>query len=110
MPNSRQTSVIDSPSSSRDTNRRRSSITEHSFHGIDTSRPKAESVTHVSGTICHPCLRPVTAAQLRLASQPELARQRRLPDKARQREGGLLELLVTVQSQLRNSVGCCDAV
>src|SRR5437870_10645373 len=59
MPNSRQTSVIDSPSSSRDTNRRRSSITEHSFHGIDTSRPKAESVTHVSGTICHPCLRPV---------------------------------------------------
>ncbi|MEW6598819.1 MAG: hypothetical protein AB1429_15150, partial [Pseudomonadota bacterium] len=40
-------------------NRRRSSITEHSFHGIDTSRAKAESVTHVSGTICHPCLGPL---------------------------------------------------
>src|SRR6267143_2098110 len=57
MPNSRHTSVIASPSSSRDTNRRRSSITEHSFHGIDTSRLEAaESVTHVSGTFCHPCL------------------------------------------------------
>ena len=30
-------SVMVSPSSRRDTNRRRSSITEHSFHGIDTS-------------------------------------------------------------------------
>src|SRR6185503_335058 len=37
MPNSRQASVIVSPSSSLATNRRRSSITEHSFHGIDTS-------------------------------------------------------------------------
>src|SRR5216683_769874 len=57
MPNSRQTSVIASPSSSRATNRRRSSITEHSFRGINTSRRKAKSVTHVSGTICHLCLR-----------------------------------------------------
>src|ERR1700736_2757739 len=59
MPNSRQTSVIASPSNSRPTNRRRSSMTEQSFHGINTSRPKAKSVTHVSGTICHLCLRPL---------------------------------------------------
>src|SRR3546814_14135857 len=40
------------------TNRRRSSITEHSFHGIDTSRQACLSggVTHVSGTMCHLCL------------------------------------------------------
>ena len=39
----------------------RSSITEHSFHGIHTSRLRiqARSVTHVSGTKCHPCLRPL---------------------------------------------------
>src|SRR6266581_4244538 len=30
------------------------------FHGIDASRPKAESVTHVSGTKCHPCLGPLS--------------------------------------------------
>src|SRR5207253_7384555 len=58
MPNSRHMSVIASPSSRRATKRRRSSITELSFHGIHTSRPKAKSVTHVSGTKCHPCLRP----------------------------------------------------
>src|ERR1700746_2883992 len=51
MPNSRQTSVIVSPSNSRATNRRRSSITELAFHGINTSRPqKAKSVPRVSGT------------------------------------------------------------
>src|ERR1700676_886702 len=60
MPNSRQTSVIASPSRSRPTNCRRSSMTEHSFHGINTSRSKAKSVTHVSGTICHLCLRPLS--------------------------------------------------
>ena len=38
-----------SPSSRRATNRRRSSITEHSFHGIDTSRQKGEK--------CYPCVR-----------------------------------------------------
>src|ERR1700730_18222059 len=59
MPNARQTSVIGSPSRSCATNRRRSSTTEHSFHGIHTSRlKKAKSVTHVSGTNCHLCLRP----------------------------------------------------
>src|SRR5580704_6877780 len=59
MPNARQTSVIGSPSKSCATNRRRSSTTEHSFHGIHTSRlKKAKSVTHVSGTNCHLCLRP----------------------------------------------------
>src|SRR5438552_18856407 len=61
MPNSRQTSVIDSPSSNFATNRKRSSITEHSFHGIDTSRSKAESVTYVSGTLCYLCLGPLNA-------------------------------------------------
>src|SRR5262252_4349553 len=63
MPNSRQTSVMASPSRSRATKRRRSSITELAFHGIDTSRrTKAESVTHVSGTFCHLCLGPLTCA------------------------------------------------
>jgi hypothetical protein len=60
MPKSRQTSVIDSPSKRRATKRRRSSITELSFHGIHTLRKKAESVTHVSGTNCHLCLGPLT--------------------------------------------------
>jgi hypothetical protein len=36
--------------------RRRSSMAEQTFHGINTSRPKAQSVTHVSGTLCHLCL------------------------------------------------------
>src|SRR5437763_5523154 len=59
MPNSRQTSDIASPSSNFATNRKRSSITEHSFHGLDTSRSKAESVTYVSGTPCYLCLGPL---------------------------------------------------
>src|SRR5208282_3705867 len=63
MPNSRQTSVIASPSTSWPINRRRSSMTEHSFHGIHTSRPKAKSVTHVSGTKCHLCLRPLKTSR-----------------------------------------------
>src|SRR6516164_6553425 len=71
MPNSRQTSVIASPSKSRPTNRRRSSITEHSSHGINTSRPKkAKGVTHVSGTICHLCLRPLIVEQQQIPSLP----------------------------------------
>src|SRR5215211_5158583 len=62
MPKARQSCAIGSPSRSCATNRRRSSITEHSFHGIHTSRfwEKAEGVTHVSGTNCHPCLGPLT--------------------------------------------------
>src|SRR5260370_27843042 len=59
MPNARQASLIASPSSSRATNRRRSSITEHSFHGIQASPGKGKGVTHVSGTICHLCLGPL---------------------------------------------------
>jgi hypothetical protein len=31
-------------------------MTELSFHGINTSSPKAKSVTHVSGTKRHLCL------------------------------------------------------
>ncbi|WP_210318009.1 hypothetical protein, partial [Bradyrhizobium sp. ERR14] len=58
---SRQTSDMASPSRSRATKRRRSSMTELALHGIATSRrTKAESVTHVSGTFCHLCLGPLT--------------------------------------------------
>src|SRR6266536_5478620 len=56
MPNSRHTSVMASPYSRRATMRRRSSINKLAFHGINTSRQKAKSVTHVSGTKCHLCL------------------------------------------------------
>ncbi len=47
-------------------------MTEHSFHGINTSRPKAKSVTHVSGTVCHLCLRPHRngKAKMRLLQVP----------------------------------------
>src|SRR6266481_4598407 len=38
----------ESPFSRRATKRRRSFITELSFHGIHTSRPEAKGVTHVS--------------------------------------------------------------
>src|SRR5436853_7247739 len=50
-------SVMASPSSSQATKQRRSSITGLAFHGINTSRQKAKSVTHVSGTKCHLSLR-----------------------------------------------------
>src|SRR5829696_5223427 len=68
MPKARQSCAIGSPSRSCATNRRRSSITEHSFHGIHTSRfwEKAEGVTHVSGTNCHPCLGPLKASVYRV--------------------------------------------
>src|ERR1043166_4544643 len=58
MPNSRHIAVISSPSRRRATKRRRSSITELSFHGIATSGlvNQAGGVTHVSGTKRHPCL------------------------------------------------------
>ena len=61
IPNSRHTSLMPSPSSKRATNRRRSSITELSFHGINTSRQMATSVTHVSGANRHLCLGSFTA-------------------------------------------------
>src|SRR5439155_20582960 len=65
MPNSRHMSVIGSPSRSRATKRSRSSIAELSFHGIHTSRSKkAKSVTHVSGTKCHLCLRLLNEASV----------------------------------------------
>ena len=35
---------------------RRSSTTEHSFHGNPHLPRKGNGVTHVSGTICHLCL------------------------------------------------------
>lgn len=45
------------PSSKLPTKRKRSSITEHSFHGISTPRKKPGSVTHVfGGTIRYLCL------------------------------------------------------
>lgn len=57
MPKSRHTSLIPSPSRSRATKRRRSSITEVSLHGINTSRQKrkvlpmspVQFVTYLSG-------------------------------------------------------------
>lgn len=64
--NSRRTSVMASPSSRRATKRRRSSITELAFHGINTSRrTKAESLTHVSGRFCHLCLGPLSSHCIR---------------------------------------------
>lgn len=56
-PNSRHTSLMPSPSRRRATKRRRSSITEHSLHGINTSgrKPKVlpmcpvQNVTYVPG-------------------------------------------------------------
>jgi len=61
---SRHSSVIGSPSKSRATKRRRSSITELSFHGIDSFplRSQGKTVTHVSGTLCHLCLIPTVMA------------------------------------------------
>jgi len=56
IPKDRHTSLIPSPFRRRATNRRRSSITELSFHGINTSSQMAKSVTHVSGTKRHLCL------------------------------------------------------
>src|SRR5213593_3342069 len=59
MPNSLQSSAIASPASRRATNCSLSSMTEHSFQGITPSSLEEESVTHVSGTKCHLCLRPL---------------------------------------------------
>ncbi len=53
IPNSRHTSLMLSPSSRRATKRSRSSITEHSLHGINTSPLQGGGVTHVSGTKRH---------------------------------------------------------
>src|SRR5580698_10573461 len=59
MPNSLQSSAIGSPASRRATNCIRSSVTEHSFQGIFPSLKPGGSVTHVSGTMCYLCLRPL---------------------------------------------------
>src|SRR5580700_2912458 len=75
MPKLRHTSAIGSPSRSRATNRKRSSTTEHSFHGINTSRQRAKSVTHVSGTKCHPCLGPFSRQPSRVCRRPAWARR-----------------------------------
>src|SRR5947199_8939551 len=65
MLNSRQTSVIASPSSRRATKRRRSSITELAFHGIHTSRlQKSEK--------CNPCVRYEMSPMSRAAHQAQL--------------------------------------
>src|SRR5258706_12783290 len=64
MPNSRHRSVIASPSRWRATKRKRSSITEQSLHGINTSSQKRKSVTYVPGTFCYLCLRSVTSSRL----------------------------------------------
>src|SRR5260370_40739065 len=81
MANSRQSVTIFSPSSKRPTKRTRSSITEHSFQGI-TPSPRGGSVTHVSGTNCHPCVRPLTDESWRTApvAQLDRVRLRRKPE------------------------------
>ncbi|MDX8496581.1 hypothetical protein RFN29_34295, partial [Mesorhizobium sp. VK22B] len=54
------------------TKRRRSSITEHSLHGINTSRQKPKSVTHVSGTNRHLSLRSLILPTFPLAEASTL--------------------------------------
>src|SRR5215471_19126175 len=49
-----------SPASRRPTNCSLSSMTEHSFQGITPSQKTGGSVTHVSGTMCYLCLRPLS--------------------------------------------------
>src|SRR5215469_9305774 len=61
MPTSLQSSAIGSPASRRATNCSLSSVTEHSFQGISPSLKPGGSVTHVSGTKCHLCLRSLRA-------------------------------------------------
>src|SRR5215475_1279772 len=63
MPNSRQTPVIASPSRSRATKRRRSSMTELAFHGIHTL-PQNKSGK------CNPCVRYVLSPVSRAAHYP----------------------------------------
>src|SRR3546814_8225891 len=71
IPKDRHTTCMLAQFKSRATNRRRSSSTELSFHGINTSGQMPESVTHVSGTKRHLCLgslilvRPVRSLQPR---------------------------------------------
>src|SRR6266404_3314366 len=69
MPNSLHSSAIGSPASRRATNCSLSSMTEHSFQGITPSSLEEESVTHVSGTKCHLCLRPLTGSPMCQAAQ-----------------------------------------
>src|SRR6516162_4529721 len=105
MPNARQTSLIASPSSSRATNRRRSSITEHSFHGIHASPANGKGVTHVSGTICHPCLGPLKSMPVLHQNVPQIGELGRLarPLAIQSRIGiigrgvGLVAALLTVE-------------
>src|SRR5579872_3214256 len=70
-----------SPSLSRITNRIRSSITERSFQGIPLFRLpfRRKSVTHVSGTFCYLCLRPLTLSTQRTNSRGRKNPQTREP-------------------------------
>src|SRR6266446_3599934 len=58
-----------SPASRRATNCSLSSITEHSFQGITPSQKTGGSVTHVSGTMCYLCLRPLKTKELTLENR-----------------------------------------
>src|SRR6202521_4397227 len=97
MPNARQPSLIASPSSSQATNRRRSSITEHSFHGIHASPGKGKvlpmcpvrSVTYVSGR--SQAKLSITACAAYLMRVPDLRRRARPPE---QRECASLDEFV----------------
>src|ERR1700741_809718 len=74
MPNSLHSSAIGSPASRRATNCILSSITEHSFQGIASS-PRGGSVTHVSGTMCYLCLRPLTIEDAVIPKTGSMTRQ-----------------------------------
>src|SRR5581483_6128033 len=58
IPKDRHTSLMASPSSSRATNRTRSSIAEHSFQGIDTPRQRER---------CYLCVRYDSSPMSRVA-------------------------------------------
>jgi hypothetical protein len=55
-------------------------MAEHTLLGINTLHRKAESVTHVSGTISHPCLGPFKVKIKYLRGKPIRCGQALVPD------------------------------
>src|SRR5580700_2774374 len=117
MPNSLQSSAIASPASRRATNCIRSSVTEHSFQGISPSLKPGGSVTHVSGTMCYLCLRPLICVCYRPALYILLSeewRSRNLPSCSNLRPLWLISAVQGTNQQLtRQEIsydhlnGCC---
>src|SRR6266851_9686487 len=91
IPNSLQRSAICSPASRRATNCSLSSITEHSFQGITPSQKTGGSFTHVSGTMCYLCLRPLIIIYLAQETQKiDLEKKMTMPLSGRQAESAEL--------------------